>query len=113
VNLKLVLVGAKFWRKHEIGKRIFGRRKKAAPKPSTIDLEKVIMDALKKFLVAKAKGSLKSTTMGVAGLIIAAGAWIQANPEILNDLIAERYAGVAISVVGLVVAIARMRTAGK
>jgi hypothetical protein len=113
MNLKLVLAGAKFWRKHQIGKRIFGRHEKAAPELSTVDQEKVIVEALKKFLVAKAAGSLKSTTMGVAGLIITAGAWVQANPEILDDLISERYVGVAVSAVGLVVAIARLRTAGK
>ena len=66
---------------------------------------------VKEFIKRKAAGALKSSTVGVAGLIVSLGVWITANPAIF-EMVPESLRGVALAVVGLLVAIARLRTAG-
>jgi hypothetical protein len=70
-----------------------------------VELVKKLAAALK----AKAAGSLSSSTMGVAGLIVAAGGTLAVHPE-YYDLIPEKYRGLVIAGMGVAVALARMRT---
>jgi len=67
---------------------------------------------VKQWIVKKAAGAVRSSTIGVAALIVTVGGWVQLNPEFLS-FIPEQFQGVAIAAVGLVVAVARLRTAGK
>lgn len=71
------------------------------------------MKKIKQFLARKALGSLGSATMGVAAAIVAVGAWVQMHPDVLSTLVSERYRGLALALVGVVVALARLRTVGK
>ena len=71
-----------------------------------------MLKRLKAFFARKAKGAVRSSTMGVAGLTIVAGGWIAAHPDLISTL-APKYQGVILAVVGLLTAIARLRTAGK
>ena len=68
---------------------------------------------LVKFLKRKLKASLGSATMGVASLIVAIGVWAQAHPDMLNTFVPDKWEGVVLAGLGLVVAIARMRTVDK
>jgi len=61
----------------------------------------------KKWLARKAKAAIISTTVGVAGGIVGAGAWLASNPQAFSFL--GDYQGLALSIVGVVVAIARLR----
>ena len=65
---------------------------------------------MKEWLKSKALGAVGSATMGVAGLIIAVGAWVQAHPEFLAAVVPAQYQGVALALVGVVVAVARLRS---
>ena len=67
---------------------------------------------VKEFVTRKAKGAIKSSTMGVATLIIALGTWAQVNPDAFGVIVPDNFEGVALAAVGLLVAIARLRTAG-
>jgi hypothetical protein len=66
---------------------------------------------IRKFIARKAKASVRSTTMGVAGGIIALAAWAQANPEIVTAIAGE-WAGVVLAGIAFAAAIARLRTLG-
>lgn len=73
---------------------------------------RIMLNQIKSFLKRKTKASVKSATMGVAGGLVGVGLWVQSNPEVLRALVPDNYEGVAIALVGLVVAVARLRTAG-
>lgn len=66
-----------------------------------------------KWLKRKLKASVGSATMGVASLIVAIGVWAQAKPEMVAALVPDNWEGVTLAALGLVVAIARMRTVDK
>lgn len=74
-------------------------------------LAKKIVKSIGRFIKRKTKASVKSATMGVAGLVIALAAWAQANPEIVAALAGD-WAGVVLAVIALAAAIARLRTLG-
>jgi len=75
-------------------------------------MAKLAISKIKKFIARKAKASVKSTTMGVAGLVIALAGWAQANPEIVTQIAGE-WAGVVLAAIALAAAVARLRTLGK
>lgn len=98
--------------------RLRRKARKKAEKDGRKYIEPVVTDQeaeaeVKEVIARKAKGAVKSSTMGLAGLIIALGAWAQANPELLSAIVPEGYSGVAISAIGLAVGLARLRTAGR
>lgn len=64
---------------------------------------------LKVLLVRKLKASLKSSTIGVAGLLMLSAAWITTHPE-LASAIAPKWGGTIVACAGLLVAVARARS---
>jgi len=98
--------------------RIRRQARKAKKRGESLTPEQVIIliedkPIVKDFIVNKAKAAVKSTTVGFAGALVGIGVWAQANPEVLAALVPEGYEGVTLAAVGLVVALFRMRTAGK
>ena len=67
---------------------------------------------VKEFLLRKAVGGLKSSTVGVASVGTAIGSWFLANPEIWDSL-PEWVKGSAFLIYGACLILARLRTAGK
>lgn len=72
---------------------------------------KIVWSKVKAAIRRKAVASVTSATMGSAAAIVAAGVWVQNNPSSLALL--GDWQGVGLAVVGLVVAVARMRTLGR
>jgi len=111
------LAAAKLWlairpiRRLKQAKRT--RKARKAHKAAPIVTDEQTEAEVKEFIARKAKGAIKSSTVGVAGLIVTAGIWMQANPEIIGAVVPDGFEGVTLAVVGLFVAIARLRTAGK
>ena len=66
-----------------------------------------------KRLKEKLKASTTSATMGVAGGLVALGVILNEHPEVIKALVPEHYQGISIAILGVVVALARMRTLGK
>jgi hypothetical protein len=76
-------------------------------------LKKYMISKLKQWALRKVKASFGSTTMAVAAATVSVGVWIQQNPDLISALVPENYEGVSIAALGLIVAIARMRTVDK
>lgn len=73
---------------------------------------------IKRLMFKKLKEKLKvpSATVAVGGTIAATGMGIFLLPgmdKIITDLVPDRYDGLAVAVLGLIVAVARLRTLGK
>ena len=72
--------------------------------------------ALFKRLREKFGLGLSSATIGVAGATVALGTAMQASPAVDNlvrALVPDNYEGMAIALLGLIVAVARFRSLGK
>ena len=78
-------------------------------------LEKRMLQKLKELILVKL-GLGTSATMGVAAMIMAFGVAYQTNPEtqaFVNSMIPDSYEGLFVSLIGVVVAVARFRTLSK
>ena len=64
---------------------------------------------IKAWLLKKALGSLTSSTMGVAALMLAGAGWVAANPAVVEQ-VAPRWGGTVVAAAAFAVAIARART---
>lgn len=67
---------------------------------------------VKEFLTKKAKGALRSSTVGVTGIGTVVGSWLLANPEVW-DALPDWVKGSAFIIYGIVLVVARLRTAGR
>lgn len=77
---------------------------------------KKIVNKIKEKAAVKAASSLGSATMAVASSVTVAGLFIQFSPELqdlVTDLVPDKYDGLAVALLGVVVALARLRTLGK
>lgn len=72
---------------------------------------KFAVKKIRAFIARKSKASVKSATMGVAGLVIALAAWAQANPDIVASIAGE-WSGVVLAAIAFAAAVARLRTLG-
>lgn len=77
------------------------------------ELRKIMIKKLKELAARKIKASFGSTTMAVAAAVVGVGVWLQENPDVLRVLVPENYEGVGVAAIGLLVAIARLRSLGK
>lgn len=64
---------------------------------------------LKALIIRKVLGSFSSSTMGVAGLLLAGAAWVAAHPELVAQ-IAPKWGGTIVAGTAFAVAIARARS---
>lgn len=64
---------------------------------------------LKALLIRKLASSLTSSTMGVAGVMLAGAAWVAAHPELVAQ-IAPKWGGTIVGGAAFAVAIARARS---
>lgn len=70
---------------------------------------------VKKIMLKKLRSALGSTTIGVAGATVLTGLLVQYSDQvgtILVSLVPMQYGGLVLSLLGVVVAIARLRTLG-
>jgi hypothetical protein len=111
---------AKLWMLVKPIKRIKERRaaKKAAREGTVVpDIteELVIKETVIVFdkLKDKVSSGATSATIGVAGIIVALGVFLQTRPEIIQAIVPDNYEGLTLSLVGVLVALARLRTLGK
>lgn len=64
---------------------------------------------LKALIIRKLVGSFTSSTMGVAGLMLAGAAWVAAHPELAAQ-ISPKWGGTIVAGAAFAVAIARARS---
>jgi hypothetical protein len=69
-----------------------------------------VLKRLKERAARKAAAAVKSSTIGVVGLLLAGAAWVQTNPELVNQVVGDGWGGVAVAVAAVVVAVARLRS---
>lgn len=64
---------------------------------------------LKTWLLKKLVGSLSSSTMGVAAMMLAGAGWVAAHPEVVQQ-VAPKWGGTIVAGAAFAVALARMRS---
>lgn len=112
------LTVAKLWVAVKPFKRMKQARLRRKARSEGHEIVPVITDAeaeveLKEAIKRKSKGAVRSSTVGVGALILAVGLWVQQNPDTLALVLPDGYQGHVMAVVGLVVILARLRTAGQ